>query len=93
MSPPETMSAIAGIPNRRQLATLAAGHAFGCGRRLPLNHQTKADMQNSNRTIGLGVLAFVALVVLYYLWNYLIAFLAVVGAVQVYHVCRNRLGR
>jgi len=50
-------------------------------------------MQNSNRTIGLGVLAFVALVVLYYLWNYLIAFLAVVGAVQVYHVCRNRLGR
>ena len=50
-------------------------------------------MHNSNRTIGLGVLALVALVVLYYLWNYLIAFLAVVGAVQVYHVCRNRLGR
>ena len=93
MSPPETMSAIADIPNRRPLATLAAGHAFGCDRRLHLNHQPKADMQNSNRTIGLGVLAFVALVVLYYLWNYLIAFLAVVGAVQVYHVCRNRLGR
>jgi len=50
-------------------------------------------MHNSNRTIGLGVLALVALVVLYYLWNYRIAFLAVVGAVQVYHVCRNRLGR
>ena len=87
------MSAIADIPNRRQLATLAAGHACGCDRRLPLNHQPKADMQNSNRTIGLGVLAFVALVGLDSLWNSLIAFLAVVGAGQVYHVCRNRLGR
>ena len=76
-----------------QTNTTAAGHAFGCGRRLHLNTQPKADMQNSNRTIGLGVLAFVVLVVLYYLWNYLIAFLAVVGAVQVYHVCRRRLGR
>ena len=27
------------------------------------------------------------------IWDYLIAFLALVGAVQVYHVCRNRIGR
>jgi hypothetical protein len=50
-------------------------------------------MHNSNRILGLGVLALVVVVVLYYIWNYLIAFLAVVGAVQVYHVCRKRLGR
>ena len=50
-------------------------------------------MQNSNRAIGQGALALVGIVVLYYIWNYLIAFLAVVGAVQVYHVCRKRLGR
>ena len=33
------------------------------------------------------------MVVLYYVWNYLIAFLAIIGAVQAYSVCRNRIGR
>jgi hypothetical protein len=50
-------------------------------------------MQNINRIFGLGILALVVIVLLFYIWNYLIAFLAVVGAVQVYHVCRKRIGR
>jgi len=50
-------------------------------------------MGNSNQTIGLGILALVVLVILYYAWPYLIGFLAVVGAVQLLHVWRNRVGR
>ena len=50
-------------------------------------------MQNSHRTIGLGILALIGLVLLYLIWPYLIGFLAIVGAAQVYHVWRRRFGR
>ena len=50
-------------------------------------------MQNSNRAIGLGMLALAAIVVLYYIWPYLVGFLAVVGAAQVYRVWHNHRGR
>ena len=50
-------------------------------------------MQNTHRMIGLGILALIGLVLLYLLWPYLIGFLAVVGAAQVYHVWRRRFGR
>lgn len=50
-------------------------------------------MQNSNRTLGLGMLALAGLVVFYLIWPYLVGALAIVGAVQVYCVWRNRLGR
>ena len=50
-------------------------------------------MQNSDRAIGWGILVLIAIVVLYYIWAYVVGFLAVVGAVQMYHVWRNRLGR
>jgi len=50
-------------------------------------------MDNSNRTIGLGILALIVLFVLYYIWPYVIGFLAVVGAAQVYRVWRNHYGR
>ena len=49
-------------------------------------------MQNSNRLLGLGVLALVVLYILYLIWPYLIGFLAVVGAVQIYQVWRRRAG-
>jgi len=50
-------------------------------------------MQNPNRALGLGCLVLAALVVLYYLWPYLVAFLAVVGAAQIYRVWRKHSGR
>jgi len=50
-------------------------------------------MQNSNRNLGLGLLALVILVILYYIWPYLVGFLAVVGAAQVYRVWRDHFGR
>jgi len=50
-------------------------------------------MDHSNRTLGLGILAIIALVVLYYAWPYLVGFLAVVGGAQVYRVWRNHYGR
>lgn len=50
-------------------------------------------MQNTNRTIGLGILALLAIVILYYIWPYLVGFLAVVGAAQVYRVWKNHYGR
>ena len=50
-------------------------------------------MQNSNRTIGLGILALLVIVILYYIWPYLVGFLAVVGAAQVYRVWKNHYGR
>jgi hypothetical protein len=50
-------------------------------------------MQNSNRTIGLGILAIVVIFILYEIWPYLVGFLTVVGAVQVYRVWRQRFGR
>lgn len=53
----------------------------------------RLPMQNSHRTIGLGILALIGLVLLYLIWPYLIGFLAIVGAAQVYHVWRRRFGR
>ena len=50
-------------------------------------------MPVSNRTIGLGLFALAVIIILYLIWPYLIGFLAVVGAAQVYRVARNRLGR
>lgn len=50
-------------------------------------------MQPSNRTIGLGLLTLVGLVVLYEIWPYLVGFLAVVGAAQVYRYWRDHHGR
>ena len=52
----------------------------------------RLPMQNTNRTIGLGILALIGLVLLYLLWPYLIGFLAVVGAAQVYRVWRKHYG-
>ena len=51
-------------------------------------------MQNksTNQLIGLGILALVAIFILYEIWPYLIGFLAVVGAVQIYHVWRKHYG-
>ena len=46
-------------------------------------------MPNSNRLLGLGFLALVLLCLLYLIWPYLIGFLAVVGAVQIYQVWRR----
>ena len=45
-------------------------------------------MHPTHRTIGLGLLVLAALVLLYYVWDYLIGFLAVIGAAQVYRVWR-----
>ena len=50
-------------------------------------------MQNTNRALGLGFLALATLVVLYYIWPYLVGFLAVVGAGQVYRVWRDHFRR
>ena len=50
-------------------------------------------MENSNRTIGLGILALIVLFVLYYIWPYVIGFLAVVGGAHVYRGWRNHYGR
>ena len=49
-------------------------------------------MQPSNRIIGLGVLALAVIVILYFIWPYVVGFLTLVGAAQVYQVCRNRIG-
>ena len=53
--------------------------------RLPMHH--------SHRTTGLGILALIGLVLLYYIWPDLVGFLAVVGAAQVYRVWHDRYGR
>jgi len=50
-------------------------------------------MPLSNRTIGLGIVSLAVIVIVYLIWPYVVGFLAVVGAAQVYRVCRNRLGR
>ncbi len=51
-------------------------------------------MQNksTDQLIGLGILALVVIFILYEIWPYLIGFLAVVGAAQIYRVWRNRYG-
>jgi Flp pilus assembly protein TadB len=50
-------------------------------------------MPNPNRALGLGFLALAILIVLYYIWPYLVAFLAVVGAAQLYRVWRDHFRR
>jgi len=50
-------------------------------------------MENSSRMIGLGIFALAGIVIFYYVWPYLVGFLAVVGAVQVYRVWKNHYGR
>jgi hypothetical protein len=46
-----------------------------------------------NKLVGLGILSPVFIIVLYYVWPYLVGFLAIVGAVQIYRVWRNHSGR
>jgi hypothetical protein len=41
--------------------------------------------------IGRGVIVLVVLVLLYYVWPYLVGGLALIGAVQLYHVWRKRI--
>ena len=48
---------------------------------------------STNQLIGLGILALTVIAILYYIWPYLVGFLAVVGGAQVYLVWRNRYGR
>ena len=50
-------------------------------------------MQHPSRALGLGFLALAAMVILYFIWPYLIGFLAVVGAAQVYRVWRDHRRR
>jgi hypothetical protein len=47
----------------------------------------------NQRSLGLGMIALVGLILLYYLWPYLIGGLAVIGGVQVYLVWRHHNGR
>ena len=49
-------------------------------------------MPNAEHYFFYGVAALVALILLYYLWPYLIGFLAVVGADQIYRVWRHHSG-
>ena len=51
-------------------------------------------MQNksTNQLIGMGILALVVIFILYEIWPYLVGFLAVVGAAQIYRVWRNHYG-
>jgi hypothetical protein len=49
-------------------------------------------MQHPDR-IGRGVLVLALIIFLYCLWPYLVGGLALIGAVQLYHVWRNRIGR
>ena len=49
-------------------------------------------MHNPNRNLGLGLLALAIIAVIYFIWPYLVGFLAVVGAVQIYHVWRKHHG-
>jgi hypothetical protein len=49
-------------------------------------------MQQPDR-IGRGDLVLAVIVLLYWLWPYLVGRLALIGAVQLYHVWRNRIGR
>jgi hypothetical protein len=47
---------------------------------------------NPNRNLGLGLLALALLAVIYFIWPYLVGFLAVIGAVRIYRVWRQRSG-
>ena len=51
-------------------------------------------MQNksTNQLIGLGILALVVIFILYEIWPYLVGFLAVVCAAQIYRVWRKHYG-
>ena len=50
------------------------------------------SMSNSN-SLAYGIAGLLALGLLYLLWPYLVGFLAVVGAAQIYRVWRQRAGR
>jgi len=83
------MSAIADIVSGGRHQPPAGTVAGGCN-----HHPTqRLPMQNSNRTLGLGMLALTGLVLFYLIWPYLVGALAIVGAVQVWRVWRNRLDR
>jgi len=43
--------------------------------------------------IGRGILALVLIAVIYFIWPYIVGFLAVVGAFQIYRVWRHYTGR
>jgi hypothetical protein len=43
--------------------------------------------------IGLALMALAAIVVVFLIWPYLVGFLAIVGAVQLYHVWHNHSRR
>jgi hypothetical protein len=43
--------------------------------------------------IGLGLMVLAAIVVVLLTWQYIVGFLAVVGAVQIYHVWRRHSAR
>jgi asparagine N-glycosylation enzyme membrane subunit Stt3 len=47
-------------------------------------------MDNPYRAMGLGFLALVVIAVLYYVWPYLVSFLAIVGAGHLLQLWRNR---
>lgn len=49
-------------------------------------------MQDIRHYFDLSLLVLVLLVLFYYLWPYCIAFLTVVGAIQMYHVWRRHWG-
>lgn len=51
------------------------------------------ENKSTNQLIGFGVLTVFIIVILYYIWAYLVGFLAVVGGAQVYRVWRNHHGR
>jgi hypothetical protein len=50
-------------------------------------------MQSPDRTIARGILALGIIIALYLVWPYVVLFLSIVGAAQVYRVWRNRIGR
>ena len=60
---------------------------------IPAPFNPRLRMHDTPRIFGLGLLALIVLVLLYLIWPYLIGFLAVVGAAQVYRVWHNRFRR
>ena len=46
-------------------------------------------MQSTERIIGLGILPLVLLIILYLIWPYIVGFLAIVGAGQIYRLWRQ----
>ena len=50
-------------------------------------------MQSPERVYGYGIGGLILLVVLYWVWPYLVGFLAVVGGFQIYRVWKQHGGR